>query len=159
MAPLKKCTHHLGLIKPFPPTRRSYCSGAPTTTDRSEVAARDRHGTSPIQETCPTFQADDMARTRQRVCGFTLNRSFCPPISSTTSVRADSPILESHKLRGHKTTPQQRCYLVTQQAEKTTRSYQQIILFIHQEYFSPQSSIGHAMRINYQSVRKYKDRL
>jgi len=37
---------------------------------------------------------------------FTFNRSFYPSTSSTTSVRADSSILERYKLCGHKTTPQ-----------------------------------------------------
>ena len=40
---------------------------------------------------------------------FTLNRSFYPPTSGTTSVRADSSILERYKFCGHKTTPQRFC--------------------------------------------------
>ena len=42
---------------------------------------------------------------------FTLNRSFYPPTPSTTSVGADSSILEKHKFCGHNTTPQ-RYYTV-----------------------------------------------
>ena len=41
---------------------------------------------------------------------FTLNRSFYPSTSNTTSVRADCSILEQrYKLCGHKTTPQRYC--------------------------------------------------
>ena len=42
---------------------------------------------------------------------FTLNRSFYPSTSSTTSVRADSSILDRDTFYGHKTTPK-RYYVV-----------------------------------------------
>ncbi|MEP4441846.1 MAG: hypothetical protein ABJ059_00070, partial [Hyphomicrobiales bacterium] len=43
---------------------------------------------------------------------FTLNRSFYPSTSSTTSVRADSSTLERYKFCGHKATPH-RFYVAT----------------------------------------------